>query len=200
MPTYQLIARGALQAAESFQYGCAVTGSGTLADAATAAVDAMTAQFAAADFDDVFHTGTVWNDILVNQIPDGGGVVIDSTIATFADAGAGVGGTTPLQCSICVTLQTGLAGSRNRGRLYLPPPDITALQTNGRLDAGAFTGLNAGFTAWKNSLIGDGFTPVVVSRSTSANIVVNNIRIGSVVDTQRRRRNDLVETYTNVPV
>lgn len=201
MPTYQLISRGALQSAEAFQYGATVTGSGSIADASTAALDANTAMFAATDFDDVFHTGTVWNDILVNLIPDNGaGPVIDSAIVSFSDAGADSNGTLPTQCAICISLQTSLAGSRNRGRFYLPPPGVQSLTTAGRLDSGALTGLSNGLTAWKNSLIGDGFTLVVLSRSEGAQTVVTNLRIGNVIDTQRRRRNGLSEVYTSVAV
>lgn len=201
MPTYDLIYRGALHGAEAWAYSCAVTGSGTLSDAATAATDAATAMFAATDFDDTFHTGVTWVDVLINQIPDGGvGPVIDSAVAPFADAGVSAAGSTPNQCAIVVSKQTGFAGSRNRGRMYLPPPAVDALTTAGRIDAIALVGLSNGLTAWKNSLIGDGFTPVLVSPSQNANVVITTLRIGNVVDTMRSRRNDLVESYTNISV
>lgn len=201
MPTYQLISRGALQSAEAFQYGVTVIGSGSIADALTAATDANTAMFAATDFDDVFNTGTVWNDILVNLIPDNGaGPVIDSAIGSFTDAGASTAGSLPTQIAICVSLQTGLAGSRNRGRFYLPTPDRTVVATTGRLASAGLTGLVNGLTAWKNSLIGDGFTPIVLSRTEGAQTVVTALRVGNVLDTQRRRRNDLVEVYSTIAV
>lgn len=201
MPTYDLIYRGALQGAEAWAYSCAVTGSGTLSDATTAAQDAATAMFAATDFDDTFHTGTTWVDILVNQIPDGGvGPVIDSSVVPFSDAGVDSTGTTPNQCAIVVSKQTGFAGSRNRGRMFLPPPGIGSLTSAGRLDAAALAGLVAGITAWKNSLIGDGFTPCLVSRSQNANVVITTLRIGNVIDTVRSRRNNLVEAYSNISV
>lgn len=201
MPTYDLIYRGALHGAEAWAYSCAVTGSGTLSDAATAAADAGTAMFAATDFDDTFYTGITWVDILVNQIPDGGvGPVIDSQVIAFADAGAGTGASTPNQCAIVVSKQTGFAGSRNRGRMYLPPPGTSSLTSAGRLSATALTGLSNGITAWKNSLVGDGFTPVLVSPSQNANVVITTLRIGNVIDTMRSRRNSLVEAYTNISV
>jgi len=201
MPTYELIHRGTLHGAESWAYGCAVTGSGTLAQAATAASDAAAAMFAVTDFDDQFDDGIAWVDILVNQIPDGGaGPVIDSQVEVFADAGTTTSGSTPNQCAICVSKVTGFAGSRNRGRMYMPPPAKAATLDNGRLSSAARTALAAGLTAWKNSLIGDGFTPVLVSRSDNANIVITTLRIGDVVDTQRSRRNSLAEAYTNISI
>lgn len=200
MPTHELVYRGTLHAAEAFSYSCAVTGSGTLADASTAAVDALTAMHAASGFSTCFDDGIEWVDVLVNQIPDGGGVVIDSQVSAAAEAGTSVGGSTPNQCAIVVSKVTGFAGSRNRGRMFLPPPGVTSLETNGRLDAGALTGLAAGLTAWKNSLIGDGWTPCVVSESSDANVIITTLRVGDVVDTMRSRRNALAETYTNVSV
>ena len=200
MPTYDLITRGTLHGAESFSYSCAVTGSGTLADAAAAAADANTAMHAASGFDAVFDDGVAWVDILVNQIPDGGGVVIDSQIATAADAGSTTVGSLPNQCAVVVSKVTGFAGSRNRGRMFLPPVANDKLTASGRLGSTTLTSLSNGITAWNNSLIGDGFTPVLVSPSQSANLVITTLRIGDVVDTMRSRRNALAETYTNISV
>ena len=200
MPTYDLITRGTLHGAEAFSYSCAVTGSGSLADAATAAADANTAMHAASGFDAIFDDGVVWVDVLVNQIPDGGGVVIDSQVVTSSDAGSDTSGSLPNQCAVVVSKITGFAGSRNRGRMYLPPVAIGELTAAGRLASGTLTALAAGMTAWKNSLIGDGFTPVLVSQSQSANLVITTLRIGDVVDTMRTRRGSLAETYTNISV
>jgi len=201
MPTYELVSRGAFNLAEQFAYSCAVTGSGSLADAATAAADANLAMHAATGFDAVFHTSTSWIDILVNQIPDGGvGPVVDSTIVAAADAGSSSTGTCPPQLAICVSKITGFAGSRNRGRMFLPTPDVSALTTLGRLSATARTNLAAGITAWKNSLIGDGFTPCLVSASQNANVIITTLRIGDVLDTIRNRRGSLAEAYTTITV
>lgn len=200
MPTYELITRGTLHGAEQFSYSCAVTGSGSLSDAATAAADANAAMHAASGFDATFDDGVAWSDILVNQIPDGGGVVIDSQIVTAADAGADTGGSCPYQIAVVVSKLTGFSGSRNRGRMFLPPPATAELTAAGRLDVAGVTAIAAGITAWKNSLIGDGFTPVLVSPSQSANIVITSFRVGNVLDTMRSRRNALAEVYTSIAV
>lgn len=200
MPTYDLITRGTLHGIETFSYSCAVTGSGSLADAATAAADASTAMHAATGFDATFDDGVAWIDIVVNQIPDGGGVVIDSQIVTAADAGSDTGGACPNQCAIVVSKLTGFSGSRNRGRMFLPPPATSELTAAGRLDTAGVTAVAAGITAWKNSLIGDGFTPVLVSPSQSANLVLTSFRVGNVIDTMRSRRNSLAEVYTSISV
>jgi len=200
MPTYELITRGVLHASETFAYSCAVTGSGTLSDAGTAAADANIAMHAASGFDACFDDGVLWSDVLVNQIPDGGGIVIDSTVVSSGDAGTSTAGSSPNQCAICVSKLTGFSGSRNRGRMFLPPPSVDSTTSAGRLDSTALTSLAAGITAWKNSLIGDGFTPVLVSTSQSANVVLTAFRVGDVVDTVRSRRNGLAEVYTTVAV
>lgn len=200
MPTYRLNYQGTLHSAEEFQYGIAVTGSGTLSDAGTAAAAAFAAQMAVADFDDVFDDGVVWNAVLVQQIPDGGGTVIDAELVPLTDAGANTAGSTPNQCAIVVSCLTGLSGSRNRGRMFLPPPAVGALTASGRLDAADRAALAAGLTAFKNELIGDGFTPVLVSPSQSANRTLTAFRVGDVVDTMRSRRNGLAEVYSTVTI
>ena len=125
---------------------------------------------------------------------------------TTPPQGANGGTAMPPQSSLVCTLTSAISrGLAAKGRMYIPGfagggPDATghisstavgniatALQTfiNGvNTDVGAgFHVINASFGSVKHSLPG-------------VNAVVTGIKVGNVYDTQRRRRNGLVEAYT----
>lgn len=106
--------------------------------------------------------------------------------------------TLPPQCSRVVTLLTATPGSSFRGRMYWPKV-TTGLNTSG-VDAS----VNQGFAdAYARSLR----TMAEIAPSTSAGQVavvslskalvtpVTRIRVGNVIDTQRRRRDSINETF-----
>lgn len=102
----------------------------------------------------------------------------------------------PLQCSSVLTLRTAFSGGRYRGRLYLPPMTVSALTADGFLVAASqddildawhdwFVAINAGADDW---FIG------VYSRAQQTVSPVTSVEVGSVIDTQRGRRANLVES------
>lgn len=114
--------------------------------------------------------------------------------------GASVNGvstpTLPPQCSLVVTLQTGLAGRTRRGRFYWP-------LCGGGITSGQRTALasQAQIDAFRDMLLAiesicPGSTPELAVASESAGSVttVTSIALDDVVDTQRRRRDKLVGT------
>jgi hypothetical protein len=72
--------------------------------------------------------------------------------------------------------------------------------TNGRINGATQTILDTAWTAFFDSLNTDGLTPVVRNRTGHISTTVTSARIGDVIDTQRRRRNKLTETYVVVAV
>lgn len=106
--------------------------------------------------------------------------------------------TMPPQCSLVASLLTGNPGKSFRGRIYWP-------HCGGALAAGGKSGL-AGQTlttnmgAWLGSLgalnTGDVGEVAVVSQALGAVTPVTTVSVGDVVDTQRRRRDALVEVRT----
>lgn len=119
--------------------------------------------------------------------------------------------TLPNQCAIVVSLRSQTAGARGRGRFYLPCL-ATSVDGNGRLPSLArstvlartktlLDALSAGATAD----LGAGPQRIIVASGagTGSNAGVTSIRVGDVIDTQRRRRDALVEAYVtaelNVP-
>jgi hypothetical protein len=60
--------------------------------------------------------------------------------------------------------------------------------------------LDTAWTAFFDSLNTDGVTPVVRNRTGHISTTVTSARVGDVIDTQRRRRNKLTETFVVVAV
>lgn len=96
-------------------------------------------------------------------------------------------------------------GRRRRGRMYLPtfPPQL--MDTKGRLTTGNRDELLSEMVAFFNDVQGataglDLISPVVVSSVDQAQYKIQYLRIGDLVDTQRRRRNRLNESYAVAPV
>jgi hypothetical protein len=127
----------------------------------------------------------------------------------------------PLEDTVVVSLYGYLPGtfvpdrSRKRGRMYLPPMDSEALTTDaprwGRLAvaaqgdlktaAGNFFNDMQGKTVGDDPLgIGQTWELVVLSRLGGFATPVQAIRVGDVIDTQRRRRNKLPEAYQDVAI
>lgn len=112
----------------------------------------------------------------------------------------------PNQICLVASLWTGSTfGKGNYGRMYFPGPgedvgtdgrwndtrtDAWAAAIETMLQAWAGEVSTVGIAAGQLSIMAQGVTP-----ATNA---VNWIRVGRVPDTQRRRRNDLVEDYSDV--
>ena len=98
--------------------------------------------------------------------------------------------TQPNQCALVVSMRTGLAGRRHRGRMYIPVNGV-ATMTNSQVpssqcdDAAAAWGLC--FSDWNAS--GDNGTVVVVSQTGTLFAPVTQLIIDSRMDIQRRRAN-----------
>ena len=107
----------------------------------------------------------------------------------------------PYQCAIAVSLTAGNRpnGTPIRGRFYLPAPVVGAL-TSGFVSSASRTTIVNRVKVFHDEL--DTFTPaydpVVWSRSLANTTSITHIRVGSVVDTIRSRRNAFTENYTGV--
>lgn len=111
--------------------------------------------------------------------------------------GVAAGNALPADVALVVSLRTGQATRRGRGRFYLPQPAASQLTTNGRVlpdfitDLGA--SLQAAWTAY-NSATDD---PVVYSRTGRVTNVITSFDIGNLYDTQRGRESSQVEARTS---
>lgn len=113
--------------------------------------------------------------------------------------------TLPPQCSVVATLLSDRPrGLASKGRMYLPGI-ATAIGSNGKMSTirrdTIAANLKTFFDGVRGSFDVTG-TPILAAKGTGAfpaltaqNDFIESIRIGDVIDTQRRRRNGLVESY-----
>lgn len=128
------------------------------------------------------------------------------------EAGLSVVGTNssaphPWQVTLSIGLQGPPALRRARGRFYLPPTTLAITSTTGVLSSGLQTSI-AGDMATALQAINDDLNALDVPQGiciaqskgikpggVPANVIATEFRVGRVLDTQRRRRNDLDEAY-----
>jgi len=110
----------------------------------------------------------------------------------------------PPQCSIVISLRTVTTlGKGNYGRMYLPhtrwsyddqtvTPVSSAVSTISTAAAAFINGVSSDV----NAGITDAVLPVIMGQTGSGTTkTITRVAVGSVVDTQRRRRRQLPETY-----
>jgi hypothetical protein len=107
----------------------------------------------------------------------------------------------PPQCSYSVGLQTAaLRGRGHIGRFYLPSMAFNVNTATGKVgDLAGSAG--AVLRTWINAINATtdiGTVGVITSLGSGTSRVCTGIRLGQVIDTQRRRRNNISETYTSV--
>lgn len=109
-------------------------------------------------------------------------------------------GNFPNQVALAVTLTTAVTrGPANKGRFYVPLPAYD-VGTDGRIGSTYTTNAEAGVMTLINALnaINTDIKVAVYSRKAgaAAQRLVTGAKVGRVLDTQRRRRNKLVEDYS----
>lgn len=107
----------------------------------------------------------------------------------------------PPQCSYSVGLQTAAdRGPGHIGRFYLPSMAFNVSTATGKVgDLSASVG--AVIRTWLlaiNAATDVGTVGVIGKVGSGSSRVVTGVRLGQVVDTQRRRRNAISESYTSV--
>lgn len=143
----------------------------------------------------LFPTATAFREGVVHSVDQGTGVVTYTSVAGTAYSGSGLGGALPPQCSEVITLRTARAGRSYTGRMYMPSTGDITLTTSGRMLTSCYTDLAdemaAAFIAAKAAA--SGVEIVVYSRLHRTVASVLSVDCGDVFDTQRRRRDKLVE-------
>jgi hypothetical protein len=105
------------------------------------------------------------------------------------DSGTSASKSLPYEVSACVTLHTNHRGPSGRGRIYMPPNDVVAMDVGGVFDAGHVTACGKAIGKLAEAVTADeGYVPVVVSRRRIILNEVVAISCGIVPDSQRRRR------------
>lgn len=166
-----------------------------------------------------FGAGTGWPGDIRNYWGSNGGLSNvkcyyhptpgGAATAVGASTGSTVAGsgtvTMPPQCAMVVSLLTPFPGRRTRGRFYMP--FLTASMTSSLRIGGAVT-LASRATSMASMLNAIGaaaetlpdLEPVIVSAAGGTITPVSSVRVGDVMDTQRRRRDALIENYASASV
>lgn len=120
----------------------------------------------------------------------------DAVLAPAAALQRGTGGTThPFQTAVTVSLGTGQRGPSKRGRVFLPCPSVVVSAVDGTIDDAAATAFVTGMTTFLHTCATALSRTLVVASSKGYLTPVTTIRCGHVLDTQRRRRRGLKESY-----
>lgn len=159
------------------------------------------------------YFGTAWKTDYVKGVLLGtdGKTIADSAMYSYyttAIAGVQAGAMFPPQCALVATLTSGAPrGLASKGRMYLPGINAT-LDNTGHISSTNTGTIATNLKTFLNALNGTVEQPGVVILASQGrkaplvgppvNAVVTGIRVGNVYDTQRRRRNQLLETYSGV--
>jgi len=104
----------------------------------------------------------------------------------------------PSECAEVVSLISDHAGGRGRGRMYLPALAASQLGTAGTIYVDAVNGIADQFEAFFENLNADVLMPGAVSVYSGVDDVLREvvqIKVGNIFDSQRRRRNSIIESY-----
>lgn len=111
---------------------------------------------------------------------------------------AGTGGVAtqlPPQNTVVLSLRTGRRGPGGRGRMFLP---LTTISTSsGVVGSTARTAVANAGAAFMDAIWDVGVVPAVVNQAALRYSSVTLVDVGSIVDTQRRRRNQAAEVRTS---
>ena len=140
--------------------------------------------------------------VKVNAIGVDGKYAGDGTVqATYADVPGGFSGAQryPNQVAWTISLLTGYSrGAAHKGRFYVPLP-VCNLDTDGRVTTGAADGMHTACTGLLSNLnaVNADYEVTVFSRKAGGggHRKVTSVGVGRVLDTQRRRRRQLIEDY-----
>lgn len=171
------------------------------------------------------HWVTLFNAITTTQVrldkvrianvgPDGkvprdvaGAFVQGDSTAAPARVGGGTG-KVPFQVSLALSLTTAFSGPTGRGRIFVPCPLFT-VGGQGQLVTATVAVVAGATRTFVNSInasmVNNGGGRVCIASGGSPTKAlapglrpVTGVRVGTVLDTQRRRRNALVETYSSL--
>lgn len=199
MALYKVDIPATLTTGEYAQFGHYLTAASDVV-AQAAALAFFNSLGGAAAFKSQFPTSCVFGPAKISATDLTTGRVTATFSAGVPFAGTAINTVLPPQCSMVVTLRTALAGASFRGRMYVPTMVVAAITTLGRFAAANVTQvLGAVKAAFDAEIVAAG-TPVVYSRHLRTTTAVTQLEIGDVVDTQRKRRDKLIESRQTAAV
>lgn len=179
---------------ESWTFGIHSSGNASLAAAQTAWAAGIGAFFTATSA--IFSTDVEAVEATTVELDPVSGTQLTGTTDPRSDAGTSTAESLPYQCAPVVSLRTATLSRAGRGRFYAPSLAVDQM-AGGRMITAAQTALADGAEDMLNSLIGAGQQIVIYHRTAGNTTPVVSLDVGDVVDTQRRRRNKLIEARTS---
>lgn len=143
-----------------------------------------------------------WRSVKLTPISPDGKAATNPSNFVFKNKVSGTGSNAlPPQCAIACSLRSVVPGRRGRGRLYVPAVNTGVMTPDAFIGGTAQTALGNATRTLGDSIatIGglDVNTKIVVTSAGNDRYVLpTEVRIGNQVDTVRRRRNGVRETYT----
>lgn len=119
--------------------------------------------------------------------------------STRSDAGTSEATCLPFQCAPVVTLRTSTLSRAGRGRFYAPSLAVDQVAA-GRMTTAARDTLADAAEDLVQGLTSAGGNLVIYHRGPGTTSTVTSLDVGDVIDTQRRRRNKLIEARTSRPL
>lgn len=177
--------------AEVWTFGIHTLGSVTV-DAAQSAWVAAVADFWSTELAAVYCADVAIQSVVTAELSQPTGKQITRRETQVNHVGTNAAACLPFQVAPVVSLRTALATRAGRGRFYAPSPAVDQ-QAAGRLITTAQTALLNSAVAMFGALTGAGLSGVLYSRSTTQTQEITSVDVGDVIDTQRRRRNKLIE-------
>ena len=211
MPAYRATYVGSLAGVENFSYGFHFTSPATTAaNALPIATTWFNTFWGFIGLDDLFPDEVAHQQVSVSAVNTSG--VADVASGAITGAGTAIGAPVPLQVAMVVSLRTTpqtVPPGPQRGRFYLPTPASTSFSSTGLFTPAVTATVADAIEAATEELslpAQQNMTVDRVTRNTAGDITsvvsepVTTIQVGSVPDTQRRRRNKLVEVYATRPI
>jgi hypothetical protein len=196
MALFRHVASGTYPGGEVWSFTLHTQGAPTNAVAEAAWLSAMTA-FWVGKQDALTATTVAWTGTKTAQLDTATLKQITASADVVSHLGVGVTETMPAQVSLAVSTLSNLATRSGRGRFYLPPMTV-ATTVSGKVLAASVTAVGVNAKAMMDTLVAAGLQPVLVNSKTKVVTTITGMKIGNVWDTQRRRRDKLVEVYTAV--
>jgi len=193
MTVYRHVMQG-VTPGESWSCTLYSTSSGTLTSA-QAAWTAAVGSFWTGHLDAVVTSNVQCTETSTASINESTGKQISRLSDDVSHPGVATGQMLPFQCASSISWRTALATRAGRGRIYLPPLAVSVVNA-GRLSSAAVTTIVGAATQLVNGMNTGGLALILFGRETHTQTPVTGGDVGDVIDTQRRRRNKLIEVRT----